>query len=155
MFGRRKRKIQSKPNTDQITTLIGEDCEFEGNLTASSSTRIDGRLNGKVSGESILIVGEQGFVTGEIKARSIVVYGRVEGIIESQKLEIKSRGNVSGDIYVESFVVEEGGVYNGRCVTEQLSSENIMIGTYTEAKIDSNGLKSTTDKETKTIESKD
>lgn len=122
MFGKKKQEpgpapsaVKSSSNPHQITTLIGEECFFEGSLSSSSSTRIDGTLKGKVSGENTLIVGERGKVIGEIKAVETVVYGRVEGVIESNKLEIKKSGVVSGDVIIDIFIVEDGGIYNGSC----------------------------------------
>lgn len=120
-------KKTSKSDAGHITTLIGAGCEFEGNMTTTTSTRIDGKLNGKIAGNNTIIVGEDGIVVGEIKAADTVVYGRVEGVIESHSLEIKRSGNVLGDVFIESLIVEDGGVFNGRCtmdeVTEQISIE--------------------------------
>ncbi len=116
-----------KTESNHFTTSIGENCIFEGNISTSSSTRIDGKLIGKISGENTLIVGERGVILGEIKASGIIVYGRVEGIIDSEKLEIKSTGIVTGDIFIDKLIIEEGGIYNGRCGmnehVEQLMSE--------------------------------
>ena len=128
IFGKSKEtKKVPKPDPNHITTLIGVGCEFEGNMSTSTSTRIDGNLKGKISGENTIIVGENGIVVGEIKAADTVVYGRVEGIIETHSLEIKRSGIVLGDVFIESLIIEEGGVYNGRCtmdeVTEQISIE--------------------------------
>ena len=119
-------KKTSKPDAGHITTLIGAGCEFEGNTT-TTSTRIDGKLNGKIAGNNTIIVGEDGIVVGEIKAADTVVYGRVEGVIETHRLEIKRSGIVLGDVFIESLIVEDGGVFNGKCtmdeVTEQISIE--------------------------------
>ena len=116
VFGNKKQsKSKSSASANEITTLIGEECTFEGNLSSTSSTRIDGRLTGKVIGENSLIVGENGIVVGEVKALETIVYGRVDGIIESDKLEIKSTGHVTGEIIIGTLLVENGGVYNGKC----------------------------------------
>lgn len=118
----------SKSNPNHITTLIGDGCEFEGNMSTSTSTRIDGKLNGRISGENSIVVGENGLVLGEIKATETVVYGRVEGVIESVSLEIKRSGIVLGDVFIESLIVEDGGIYNGRCTMNEIT-ENISIET--------------------------
>jgi len=81
----------AKSDPNLITTLIGAGCEFEGNMSTSTSTRIDGKLNGKITGENTIIIGENGLVLGEIKSADTVVYGRVEGVIETHSLEIKRR----------------------------------------------------------------
>ena len=132
IFGDKKKEVVeraptvSKPNANQITTLIGESCVFEGNVTTTSSTRIDGQLKGKIAGEYSLIVGENGVVEGEIKAAETVVYGRVEGVIESGKLEIKSTGAVNGDVFIESLTVDKGATFNGRCEMTG-SHENVVF----------------------------
>lgn len=96
-------------------------------MSSCSATRIDGKLNGRIIGESTVIVGENGVIAGEIRATETVVYGRVEGTIESSSLEIKRSGLVLGDVFIDSLIVEDGGVYNGRCtmneVTEEISIE--------------------------------
>jgi cytoskeletal protein CcmA (bactofilin family) len=115
MFDRKRGARSVKPETSHFTTSIGEECVFEGNISTSSSTRIDGKLIGKISGENTLIVGERGVILGEVKASEVIVYGRIEGIIDSERLEIKSSGIVTGDIFIDRLVIEEGGIYNGRC----------------------------------------
>ena len=129
IFGKKK-DIKKVPKSDpnHITTLIGDGCEFEGNMSTFTSTRIDGKLNGKIIGENSIVVGENGVVLGEIRANETVIYGRVEGVIESHNLEIKRSGIVLGDIFIESLIVEDGGIYNGRCTMNEVT-ENISIET--------------------------
>ncbi len=115
LFGSKRGVKQPRPEVNHLTTSIGEECIFEGSISTSSSTRIDGTLQGKITGENSLIVGERGVVTGEIRALEIIVFGRIEGLIETDRLEIKDTGVVTGDLYVGKLVVQEGGVYNGRC----------------------------------------
>lgn len=115
MFDSKKTARPVKSETSHFTTSIGEECVFEGNISTTSSTRIDGKLKGKISGDNTLIVGERGVILGEVKASAIIVYGRIEGIVDSERLEIKSTGIVTGDIFIDRLVVEEGGIFNGRC----------------------------------------
>lgn len=115
MFDKKRSAKPVKPEASHFTTSIGEECVFEGHISTSSSTRVDGKLKGKISGENTLIVGERGAILGEVKASEVIVYGRIEGIIDSERLEIKSSGVVTGDIFIDRLVVEEGGIYNGRC----------------------------------------
>lgn len=130
MFGNKKKEERpvtvSKTEANQITTLIGESSVFEGNVTTTSSTRIDGKLKGKIAGEYSLVVGENGVVEGEIKAAETVVYGTVEGVIESNKLEIKSSGSVIGDVFIEKLTIENGATFNGRCEMADIP-ENVMF----------------------------
>ncbi len=152
MFGSKKGGKPPKSEVNHITTSIGEECIFEGNISTSSSTRIDGTLKGKITGENSIIVGEHGTIAGEIKAVKTIVFGKVDGIIESQKLEIKSTGTVTGDIFVEKLIVEDGGVYNGRCA---MDSGTNKILTEASPKKGSKEFSDTIELETKTAGSKE
>jgi len=126
MFDKEKRSSKTDSvTTSEITTLIGEECLFEGNITTSASTRIDGKLKGNITGQSSLIIGEDGVVIGEVRSDEVTVYGKVEGIVESSRLEIKKGGHVSGDIFVHTLTVEDGGLLNGRCTMEKSVTDNI------------------------------
>ncbi len=135
MFGKDKNHKQSASRPNEITTLIGEGCLFEGNITSPSSARIDGHVIGNFKGNGSLIIGEKGVVSGEVKANEVLVYGKVEGNVESQRLEIKKDGIVVGDVLTKFFILEDGGIYNGRCAMEQLSQ--IVVGQLPPADVES------------------
>ncbi len=101
-----------KGNKDQITTLVGEGASFEGNITTSSA-RIDGTFKGEAKLYGSLIIGEKGHVHGDVSSPKVIVYGKVEGKIKANSLEVKETGNIEGDITVQSLVVDNGGIFNG------------------------------------------
>ncbi|MFX0203728.1 MAG: polymer-forming cytoskeletal protein, partial [Candidatus Hodarchaeota archaeon] len=43
---------------DNISTYLGKDTGFEGNLKFNGTIRIDGRFRGEILGDGTLIVGE-------------------------------------------------------------------------------------------------
>jgi cytoskeletal protein CcmA (bactofilin family) len=96
-----------------ISTLISEGCVIEGNLNAPAYVRIDGQVNGDVTVDEGLILGEKGVVTGQIHTKEMVTYGTVNGSLSVHSLEIKSTGKINGDIQTQSLAVEAGAVYNG------------------------------------------
>ena len=84
-----KDKIINSPPRDQAKLpLMGEGCLFEGGIT-SPSTRIDGQVRENFKGEESLIIGEKGVVSDKVKASEVLVYGKIEGNVESPRLEIK------------------------------------------------------------------
>src|ERR1700737_1356049 len=97
--GKDKNNKQSDQKSDEIVALIGEGCAFEGDIISPSSTRIDGSVSGRISTKGVLVVGEKGIVSGEIKAIEVIVHGRIEGSVESQRLEIKRDSSVVGDVF--------------------------------------------------------
>ena len=114
MFGGKKESFRPVEASD-VNTLIGEGCEFEGNLNLSTATRIDGKIKGNIKSEGMLIIGETGSVEGDIRCSEILIHGIVNGNIDARRIEIKRGATLNGDIKVEVLVIEEGAVYNGHC----------------------------------------
>ncbi|MDR3694595.1 polymer-forming cytoskeletal protein [Mucilaginibacter sp.] len=96
-----------------ISTLISEGCILDGNLKAPAFARIDGQVTGDVMVDEGLILGEKGSILGNIITKEMVVYGVITGNIQTNSLEIKATGKVTGEIRTQTLVVENGAVYNG------------------------------------------
>ena len=60
-----------------------------------------------------LILGEAGSIHGNVITKEMVVYGVVNGNIQTNSLEIKASGKVTGEIRTQTLTVENGAVYNG------------------------------------------
>lgn len=99
----------------EIKTLISQGCKFQGNLYSPSYTRIDGTIDGNLTGDSGIVLGEKGIVTGDIKATEVIVFGTVKGNVTCDSLVIKTNGSVNGDIAVNTLTTEKGATYNGTC----------------------------------------
>jgi cytoskeletal protein CcmA (bactofilin family) len=107
------KKKESFSADTKILNLINEGCKVEGILISDSSIRVDGTVQGNLEVEEGAIIGDKGLVTGDIKTKSLIVYGMVHGNIDSYCLEIKSTGCVNGEIKTSKLHIEFGGVYNG------------------------------------------
>lgn len=126
--GKRSEEMKTKDtNNNQITTLIGEGSEIEGNVFSNTSARIEGVLKGTAKVNQRLIIGEKGNINGDINANHVVIFGKVEGKVQAETLEIKHSGNIQGDIVIETLLFEQGGMFNGNCVMKKKNevSENV------------------------------
>jgi len=113
MLGRKK---ETELSSQEVRTIVGPGCLFEGNLTLPEGlTRIDGEVIGNIKGSGGLIIGESGSVKGDLSIENVVVYGKVNGNIKARSLEIRASGRVDGDVQVQELVVEKGAMYNGKC----------------------------------------
>ncbi len=113
MFGKKK---EQEVSSQEVRTIVGPGCLFEGNLTLPEGlTRIDGEVIGNIKGNGGLIIGENGFVKGDLSVENVVVYGKVHGNIRARSLEIRASGRVDGDVQVQELMVEKGAIYNGKC----------------------------------------
>lgn len=110
MLGRKA----ERPNPDTVDTVLGRGTSFHGTMTAEGSVRIDGHLDGEVTAQGDVFVGQGGEVLATVKARHVVVGGKIKGDVETEgKLEISSGGSVTGNVTVGQLVVVEGGVFEG------------------------------------------
>src|SRR5204862_5626467 len=98
-----------------IKTLIGEGCKIEGNFFIPTATRIDGTIKGDLTGDSGIVIGLTGVVEGNVCSSEVVVYGTVNGNIETIKLELKKGSNLNGNVSVTQIITEAGCSFNGKC----------------------------------------
>lgn len=100
----------------EIKAFLGEGTEFKGVLSFQGTVRIDGRLEGEVLGDELLIVGEAGVLRATIEVGSLVTKGRIEGNIRAKKrVELLASSTVIGTISAPCLVVMEGATLNGTC----------------------------------------
>lgn len=81
--------------------------------------RIEGIFEGQIEINGLVVVGETGKVTCEnVKAKTVIVAGAVNGGITAEKLEIRSTGRVWGNVTVTAFSTEEGAFLRGQVTME-------------------------------------
>jgi len=103
----------SKDN-EKLESFIGAKTDFQGELNVKGTLRVDGRIDGRLNAECV-ILSETAVVKGEVMAKKIIVGGKVEGILRAQEiLEINSTGKVLGDMFTNKISVTEGGELNGK-----------------------------------------
>lgn len=101
-------------HNNKLESIIGKNSDISGELNVSGTLRVDGMVHGKLNAECV-IISETAMVKGDIKARAIIVGGKVEGnLIGEEMIEIKPKGIVLGEIFTNKFFVIEGGTLNGR-----------------------------------------
>jgi len=99
--------------------MIGEGTLLEGTLRAEGDVRISGRIVGKVQVDGKVIVAQEGSINGELFASSADIAGSIEGQLKvSERIVLKNTARVNGDIVTGRLVVEEGAMFEGKCVME-------------------------------------
>jgi cytoskeletal protein CcmA (bactofilin family) len=108
----------------EIKAFLGEGAEFKGVLSFQGTVRIDGRLEGEVVGDELLIVGEGGVLRANVDVGSVISNGRIEGTIRAKKrVELLASSRVIGKISTPCLVVMEGASLNGTCDMGSLEEE--------------------------------
>jgi len=104
---------------NKLEALIGPNSEFKGDITAHGTLRIDGKITGNITADSV-ILGDDAYAAGDIKARCVVIGGRVDGSVNADELvEIKHTGKLFGDIHTIKLSVAEGGIFEGRSIIQK------------------------------------
>ncbi len=103
----------------KISGIIGPDTEFTGDIRFKDTFRIDGKFKGKILEGNTLIVGETGEIEADIDVANISINGIVKGkIVANERIEIFSKGKVTGTITSPKLVIEEGAFFQGTCQME-------------------------------------
>ena len=128
MFNRNK-EVNNASEFNKIDTILGESAVLEGVVKTSGTTRVDGRVKGEARSEGLLIIGESGYIEGDVTAEDMLIAGQVKGQIHvKDRLEIAETGKVVGDIYTKKLVISEGASFEGKCV---MTEEKVVVKTPT------------------------
>jgi cytoskeletal protein CcmA (bactofilin family) len=100
-----------------IISLLGEGTSFVGELVLEGGARIDGKVAGRITTQSLLVVGPNGDLDlQELRAAAVTVCGTVRGtLMVRERLEIRPGGRVQGHLIMEKqgLVVAPGGSFEG------------------------------------------
>ena len=96
-------------------TTIGKTMVIKGEITSKEDIRIEGTFEGPLTVESHrLTLGAQGSLKSDIKAREVIVEGKVRGNVDaSEKIAIGKAGELIGDIRTAGITIEDGGYFRG------------------------------------------
>ena len=108
-------KKSTHAKLDLPNTVIGKGVMLEAaKMTGQESIRIDGDYKGEINIDASLVLGDTSIVTGDIRARYIVVAGQVHGNIHCDTvLHFASTAQVFGDIVAQALIMDEGSQVNG------------------------------------------
>ncbi len=111
---------------EKMESFLGSNSDFKGDLKVEGTLRMDGRAEGSLDADCV-ILSESAGVKGDIQGKRIIIGGMVEGNLKAQELvEIKSKGKVLGDIFSPKLVVMEGAEVTGKIETKK--GEGKIIG---------------------------
>lgn len=74
---------------------------------------VDGHFEGTIASQKAVTIGKNGEITGELRAHSVIIQGRVEGIVEAERVEIKAGGRIKGSLISSELVIEAKGIFEG------------------------------------------
>src|SRR5437764_826878 len=95
--------------------ILSSDVEIKGSIKFQKELLIDGKVEGEINSDGVLTIGENADIRGEIKTKSIIVFGKVQGNISvAERCELKSKCTLQGDLNAARLVIEEGATFVGK-----------------------------------------
>ncbi len=95
--------------------VLSSDVEIKGSIKFQKELLIDGKVEGEINSDGVLTIGENADIRGEIKTKSITVFGKVHGnITVAERCELKSKCTLQGDLKASRLVIEDGATFIGK-----------------------------------------
>lgn len=109
------KRIMDMNNSNSSRNVLSSDVEIKGNIKFTGELTFEGKLDGDIQTEGTLNLGDTAQVNGSITAQTVVVRGKVNGnVTAKEKIEIKSKAELFGDIRSSKLVIEEGVTFVGK-----------------------------------------
>ena len=123
MFEKKEKIELDNESTDSLASEIapkesakcylGNGVKFKGEITDADEVTVEGNVNIKMDTNK-LTIGSTGKLRGKISANTIEVIGAIKGTLKaSDTLTIHEHGNVSGKIEYNSLEIKLGGSISG------------------------------------------
>jgi len=122
-------------NTEKLESLIGGNTSFKGHIDSKGTLRVDGSVDGNINADWV-VIGDKASIRGDITARGIVIGGRVDGNLRAKEIvEIRSKGQVFGEIATSKLTVAEGAVFDGKSSMRKEESNVVELAAREKAKL--------------------
>jgi cytoskeletal protein CcmA (bactofilin family) len=106
--------MSTVPNTNS-KNVLNSDVEVKGTLKFSGELTFDGKVDGDINSDGMLTLGDNAVVKGTIDVGSVVVRGKITGnIVAKDKIELKAKTELFGDVRAAKLVMEEGVTFVGK-----------------------------------------
>jgi cytoskeletal protein CcmA (bactofilin family) len=94
---------------------IGKSVVIKGELSGSEDLTIEGQVEGKIElRQNVLTIGPNAKIKAQVLAKIVVVEGQVQGNISAgERVEIKDKGTVEGDLSAPRVSIADGAHFRG------------------------------------------
>jgi cytoskeletal protein CcmA (bactofilin family) len=105
------------------TTIIAAGTKIRGELQVEGSMYVDGEFSGPINSTSIITVGKNGYIEGDVAAEKLIVTGGFSGTAVCKEIRILAGGRVAGETTCKTLMIERGGIFNGQNRIKKLPLE--------------------------------
>lgn len=116
MFGKKR-----EPSIDSSTlsSLIASNVEVVGDLGFMDGLRVDGHVRGNVlskpGSRSLLVLSDQGSITGNVRSHDAIINGVIVGDLEVEHfVELQPNARITGNITYRALRMDSGASVDGK-----------------------------------------
>ncbi|MFN8057855.1 MAG: polymer-forming cytoskeletal protein [Vicinamibacterales bacterium] len=126
-------------SSDRDVVNIGKSVIIRGELNGSEDLTIEGQVDGKIElKDHVLTIGPNGRIKAQVFAKAVVVLGEVIGdVTASEKVDIRDKGTVEGDLISPRVAIAEGAHFRGSIDMQRAHRSAEKAESRVEAKADS------------------
>ena len=127
MFGKdgtTRSEVRTNNSGEATLSIIANGMRIIGDIESAGVIKVDGHIDGSVSGARQVLVSRGGAIHGNVRADEIVIGGLVAGaVVATERLELQETAVVTGDIETTSIIVHEGAKINGSVLMRGVHSD--------------------------------
>ena len=121
----RPKRQESPPEDATTDTIVGPQSYFTGTFRSEKDLRIEGTFEGEIDCRGTVIVAKDATLSATVRARNIEIAGSVTGdVFIEERLHLRTSGEMRGQSHAASFIVEEGGYFEGEMKMGATDQEN-------------------------------
>jgi len=103
-------------NTGAMYNALTNGSKIVGKIFADSDFRIDGEVEGTITCNGKVVIGQKGYLKGSISCINAEIIGTVQGdLVVSETLSLRGTAIIKGDVKTKILMVEPNAVFNGSC----------------------------------------
>jgi cytoskeletal protein CcmA (bactofilin family) len=95
------------------TTIIASGAKIDGVFTCQSRLHIDGEVKGQINSKSIVTIGKNGKINGQVIANRLIVNGLFEGDANCDGVEVLEGGTFLGKVLSKELMIEAKAHFEG------------------------------------------
>ena len=116
-------------------TTLQADTRITGTVSGPGDLFLAGKVDGDVTVDGLLFIGENGSVQGKATARNMILAGHVQGqVIVKETIEVRESGHIQGNIVCMKIAIAEGAYMDGEVHTHK--GKPVAPTLFTEKRVD-------------------
>jgi cytoskeletal protein CcmA (bactofilin family) len=115
----------NKTGSESITrNLIGNETTIKGDIQSAGDIRIDGTVIGTLRSNGKIVIGQSGYVEGELECQQADISGKVKANLKVEELTVlKATAAFEGELLTQKLSIEVGAQFSGKCEMKKSSSD--------------------------------